>query len=390
MKNRANSPSSRAGRPRVGTARRLRVVHLPVYAENAYQLMLMDALRRQGVEAIDGGGGGTFFRTALRRWSPDVLHFHWLHPYLLSTSPARSAARATGLLLQILVLKGLGTRLVWTVHNLANHDRRQQRVERFFTRLFAACCDRVIVHCPQAARSAGAAFGIRGAARRVEVIPHGNYIGHYPNDVTPGAARDRLGVRPGELAFVFLGRVQPYKGLLDLVDAFARLPEVGSRLFIAGRADAEQARALRERIERARAGGRVTFLPERVPDGDVQVYMKAADVVVLPFRDILSSGSLVLAMSFGRACVAPASGCVPETLDPAGGFLYDADDPHGLSRALRTCMDARGDLEAMGEHNRRRASRWTWDGIARRLIEIYRGTRANVVVVVSIVALVSD
>ena len=46
-----------------------------------------------------------------------------------------------------------------------------------------------------------------------------------------------------------------------------------------------------------------------IPDAELQVWLRAADVVVLPFRDILTSGSAILALSFGRAVVAPALGC---------------------------------------------------------------------------------
>ena len=42
-----------------------------------------------------------------------------------------------------------------------------------------------------------------------------------------------------------------------------------------------------------------------VPDGEVQHYLLAADAVVLPFKEILTSGSAMLALSFGRPVVAP-------------------------------------------------------------------------------------
>jgi len=52
-----------------------------------------------------------------------------------------------------------------------------------------------------------------------------------------------------------------------------------------------------------------------------------ADAVVLPFRDILTSGSAILALSHGRPVIAPALGCLPGTLPSDATFLYDADAP---------------------------------------------------------------
>ena len=124
-----------------------------------------------------------------------------------------------------------------------------------------------------------------------------------------------------------------------------------ARLVIAGRA---WTRATRQRIAPlAAADARVRLDLGFVPDEELQVYLRAADVVAAPFLEIFTSGSVLLAMSFERAVIAPRRGCVAETLDDAGGLLYDADDPRGLERALRAAMTA--DLEAMGRHNGERA-----------------------------------
>ena len=98
----------------------------------------------------------------------------------------------------------------------------------------------------------------------------------------------------------------------------------GARLLIAGR---PRGGASTTRLAAAAAADRRIRLPLRfVPDDELQVWLRAADVVVLPFRDILTSGSAILALSFGRPVVAPALGCLPETV-PTAGVLYDPDAP---------------------------------------------------------------
>ncbi len=68
----------------------------------------------------------------------------------------------------------------------------------------------------------------------------------------------------------------------------------------------------------------MTLALETIPDDQMQVYLRAADAVVLPYRDVLSSGSAILAMTFGQPVIAPAIGCLPESLGSEGTILYDA------------------------------------------------------------------
>jgi glycosyltransferase involved in cell wall biosynthesis len=93
-------------------------------------------------------------------------------------------------------------------------------------------------------------------------------------------------------------------------------------------------------------------------------------VVATPFLEIFTSGSVLLAMSFERAVIAPRRGCVVDTLDDGGSVLYDVDDPQGLEGALRVAMDA--DLEAMGRHNGARIELFDWSRVAEATRDAYR------------------
>jgi glycosyltransferase involved in cell wall biosynthesis len=154
-----------------------------------------------------------------------------------------------------------------------------------------------------------------------------------------------------------------------LIAAFRAAELPGARLVIAGRpADPEA-----DRLVAAAAAGCATiaYRPGFVPDDELQVLMRAADVVVLPFRDVLTSGSVVLAMSFGRAVIAPALGCIPETVAAGHELLYPADDRNGLRRALAAAARHRSELGAVGAANFRRAADDTWDAVAERTAAAY-------------------
>lgn len=347
--------------------RPLRVVHLPFYDENGYQPLLEAALKRRGIEVLRGGGGGNFFRSAMFRWQADVLHFHWLHPYLLRRSRLATLLRASRFLAEVALIKQRGIRVVWTVHNLQNHDRHQAGLERWFTRQFARLADRVIVHCAAAGDDAQRLFGV--AADRVAVIPHGNFAGCYPNTLSAAEARQRLELGPSDLIYLFLGRIEPYKGVLELVRHFRAFDVPEARLVIAGRpARDDVVPAIEAAIG---ADRRIRFRPGFVPDSDIQTYMKAADAVVFPYRDVLTSGAVVLAMSFGRTCLAPSRGCIPETLGSDGGYLFTIDDPEGLAKALRWAHAERDRLSAIGTLNQQKTAAWDWDRIAASTERLY-------------------
>ena len=168
---------------------------------------------------------------------------------------------------------------------------------------------------------------------------------------------------------MFVGYLRPYKGLNDLIRAFRQLAAPDCRLVIAGSPFDDKAV---DQLRAESAGDpRIDLRPGFVPDEDIQLYMNAGDAVVFPYQAILTSGAVVLAMSFGRTCVAPRLGCIPDVLNEHGAVLYDRSDPNGLREALNTVIRRREQLPEMGAYNYARAAEWGWDRIARETAEAY-------------------
>ncbi|MEZ4597387.1 MAG: glycosyltransferase [Chloroflexota bacterium] len=76
----------------------------------------------------------------------------------------------------------------------------------------------------------------------------------------------------------------------------------------------------------------MALLPGNVPDDRMQVFLRAADVMVLPYRDVLTSGSAILAMTFGLPVVAPRIGCLPRRCRAAPSCMTPRR-PKGTSAA---------------------------------------------------------
>lgn len=338
--------------------------YIPFDGKNPYQPALVRALGKLGVQ-VQGQAWRWLLLKQLR--GMDVVHIHWTSGPA-NERPWKFALGYPALAAQLLWLRLQGRRIVWTVHNLESHEKGNPARDRLVSWLLGRVANGVIVHGESAKGAVARRFGV--GERKIRVIPHGNYIGLYPDDISASEARRRLGLGAQQRVVLFLGNIRPYKGVTELIESFRRLAPKDTVLLIAGRPLNSEVQQMVERL--AGHDGSVRFQPGFVEDSKIQEYMNASDVVVFPYREVLTSGAIVLAMSFGKACVAPRLGCIPDVLDGEGAFLYDADKPDGLEGALRAALDAGDRLGDMGRRNRKRAEAWSWDRIAAQTLEVYR------------------
>ncbi len=347
------------------------VLLLPYFGrENPYQRELAQALRALGLTVrSDVDLTHPLLNTLRRCGELDVLHLHWTSPFLISTGRARSLAKAALLLGTLLCVKSQGVKIVWTVHDWFDHERRDPQLERRLHRLLCHIYDQIIVHCARAREQITTVYGLpKRIKEKVTVIPHGNFVSSYENAMSQDQARRQLGFDARDRVFLYFGKVRPYKGVLSLIRAFKRLSDDDARLLVVGEPATEAlgAQVARGCASDQRIAARLAF----VPDGDVQLTMNAADAVVLPFRDVLTSGSMMLAMSFGKAVIAPSLGCLREHSKSPGVFLYDPGADDGLLRSMRRAFHV--DLTERGRRNYEYVLPFSWDAIAERTLAVYR------------------
>jgi beta-1,4-mannosyltransferase len=339
------------------------------FAENPYQDNLITHLKALEVSVNQGTLKDFLLANSEGKESPNVIHLHWLHLYYQSRSYLTSILRIGFFAYKLIRLKISGAKLAWTVHNLSSHDNKRPNLDLFINIFVAHLSDVMFVHCELAKEKASQKFRV-GNKSKIHVIPHGNYIGCYENTINPQESRAALSIPKESITLLFMGTIRPNKGIYDLINAFETLNHSKLHLIVAGKPYPGQEDIIRERLQ---GRSNTTFIPEYVPDDEIQNYMNAADVVVFPYKDILTSGAVVLAMSYGRACIAPGIGCMGETIDDGlGGFLYDPKDPEGLMKALQKTIQQHHQLPAMGAHNLLKAKQWSWESIAQKTLCAYQ------------------
>jgi beta-1,4-mannosyltransferase len=353
-----------------------RVVHLtPGFAQgHPYSLQLARALRSIDIELLSISSR-SFLKETLK-FRPDVVHIGWLNIFIRpeEDSYALCAARTIKFISQILVIAASGIKIVWTVHELNMPDSRYPALSDFCTRLVAGMCTKAIAHCADAKQKVIAAY-FKNAPSKVTTVPHGHFMDITPNSIDRKDARARLSVPKSALVILFFGVIRPYKRILELIEAHNELNREDVFLVIAGtpmhhiKIGIDYFAAVEEAV---RSANNVKLIAEFIPDDDIQIYMNASDAVAFPYKSIMTSGALLMAMGFGKPCIVPKLGCMSESVDSNGAFMYDPIDPAGLRNALSACIDARDSLPAMGEHNRRLAEALDWQKIAKSTVAVYQ------------------
>ncbi|WP_276275467.1 glycosyltransferase family 4 protein [Haloarcula regularis] len=299
---------------------------------------------------------------------PDVVHVHWVAPFVVTESLLGSIVQSIAFLQATVVAKLLGLDIVWTLHNLSDHENAHPGIELAVRRVFARLTDAIIVHCPAAQDQMERRYGL-DTDGKTTVIPHGHYDGCYENAMEQSEARDRLDIEEDATVFLYFGQIRPYKQVPELVDTFRGIEDNSLRLLVAGKpTDEAEARRVATASEPDK---RIHTDLEFIPDDQLQVYFNAADALVLPYRDILTSGSAILGMTFGRPVVGPTEGCLPELLDQQSELLYDPAT-ESLADALYRTSDL--DLATLGAKNRRQILQYQWDEIAAETRRVYETT----------------
>jgi glycosyltransferase involved in cell wall biosynthesis len=348
-----------------------RVLHFPDWRRgNPYQRLLAAALERQAVAVKFATYAGALLplsRNVLRQ-RPQVLHLHWMAEIAGLNDHLALRSRLKQLLFRadiVTVRRLLEGRLVWTAHNLSSHESRDPAADRSARRFLARNAACIFAHGPTARAAVVAAYGV--TEDRVTLVDHGNFIGVYPNHTTRLESRRRLSIADDRFVFLYFGSLRPYKGVEDLIASFERLSAARKLLIVVGQAsEARYAEALR----RQATSPDIIFIDRFIPDEDVQFFFNACDAVVLPFREILTSSSLLLALSFGRLVVVPRLGCVPDYADPSANVLYEPTAPDALTHALRAALTK--DVDGCGRYNLEAARRFDWDESAKRTADVYR------------------
>jgi len=278
-------------------------------ADNPYCRLLYRDMPRFGVR-VDGFSVSRVF------WGKyDIFHLHWPECYLNRSLP-KALVGSIFVLFSTAWLRMRGTRILWTAHNLRSHARSHPLLEAWFWQVFTRMLDGFVSLSDSCAKCLQTDIPSLRQAKNA-VIPHGHYREAYPEAVAKTRARHALDLKSQQTVLLFFGGVSSYKNVPHLIDTFRETSALSDAvMMIAGRPDSTNHARMVEQA--AQGDARIRLDLRRVPQEQVQVLFSAADLVVLPFSDIMHSGSAILALSFNKPVLVPARGSLPELQSQVG------------------------------------------------------------------------
>jgi beta-1,4-mannosyltransferase len=284
----------------------MRILAWPGFSntDNPYNALFYEHLARVSPVTVADFAPG---RLLTGRW--DIWHFHWPERLATEGRPARIYARLLVFSAFVILAKLSHTKLVWTVHNLVAHTRAHPRLEKAFMNRFVRRVDGAILLTERSRQLALTRYPVL-RTKPVAVIPHGHYLDYYPNATERKDARALLRVDPVAKVLLVVGRISAYKNVVRVIEQFRLIPDPNFTLIVAGESRVAE---LTKQIKTAAAQDRrVRLHLENVANDSLQVFLNAADLVIVPYANLLNSGTVFLSLSFGRPVLVPRAGSMTE------------------------------------------------------------------------------
>lgn len=297
-----------------------------------------------------------------RRSGTRVVHFHFFHVGPLE-------------IFNVMLARLLGFGVVATAHDVRPFASRAPAI--WTSKVAYGFVDRIIAHSETARRELLEVLGVSG--KKIEMVPHGNYLRSIDRVPTREEARARLGLDRGAKVLLFFGQIKEVKGLDILLRAMPAIVEdhEDALLVVAGKVWKDDWSKYRGRAEALEAAGKCVCRVSYIPESEVPDYYAAADAVVLPYRRIYQSGVLLLAMSYGKpVVVSDIEGMTEMVEDGVNGYVFPSGDARALADKLSATLADPESLAAIGEAGLSYvAEHHDWASIGRKTAECYGGIR---------------
>ena len=270
----------------------------------------------------------------------DAIHVHWpekfwngrLHGRLDRWIRMATAGRIRGVLRMqqcLKIAKQLGLTRLWTVHNVEPHEGADW-IDLWGYRVVADNADIVISYSHAAVEEIRSQYRPRGP---IVAMHHGNYSGMYPQPRSRESVAQDLGLDPSLPIVSCVGIIRPYKGI-DVAISAANQLEGQVQFVISGQLhDSMNAVEIKKAAEEL---PNVVYEPRLLTDQEFADRLGFCDLVLLPFRKITGSGSLLAAWTFGRGVIASNLPLLREMLEPEpdAGRLFSVGDGAACAAAI--------------------------------------------------------
>lgn len=302
----------------------------------------------------------------------DIVHLHWIEGYFTVSNHKYFTLLKSFIFINYLIFVKYVARkiIIITLHNLLPHENPYPTIQHKTFELSLKLADAVIVHNNYSKKMACRLYNID--EKKIWIIPIGTFGSYYPNYISKEEARDILKIPKTKFVILFFGFIRRYKGIEELLNILDDLLIDEKDLFIviAGAcADDNLKRRVVEFSNKFKQSSLIRV--EYIPDEDVQIFMNASDVGVLPYREITTSAALLLFMSFKKPIIVSDLEPIKELLQDAG-IYYKHGDSKDLQNIILKTKRGGYNLEEISQKVFEISQKYQWDNIAEKTIEGYK------------------
>lgn len=289
----------------------------------------------------------------IKKLQPDLVIMQWWHPYF---APC-----------YWLLEKSIGKKIrkLFICHNVFPHERFP--MDRKLTKTVMKNGDAFIVH----SKSDGEDLLTIKQDAKYKQNPHPTYNAFKMRDISEEQAREELQESKDARLLLFFGFVREYKGLKHLLNAMPQVKEkLGNvKLLVVGSFGDDKEEYM-QLIQKHEIVDCVEVIDGYTPDGEVEKYFAASDLVVLPYESATQSGIVQIAYGFEKPVIVTNVGGLPDVVtDQKTGYVVEAKNPKALADAVIDFYEKGREAELI-EGVKQEAYRFSWDRMREAIEEL--------------------
>lgn len=293
----------------------------------------------------------------LKKAKPDIIFVRFWIPFM---------GPALGTILRI-IRKNNHTKIICIADNIIPHEKRPG--DNLFTKYFLKSCDAFIVMSENVLKDLHS-FNTKKPAH---LVPHPLFDNF--GELTPKAdARKHLGIPVSEKVILFFGFIRKYKGLDILLEAMEILKSkyrhsaaTGVKLLVAGEFYDDE-KNYQDIIAQKDLAGQLYLHTSFITDSEVKFYMRAADVVIQPYRNATQSGVTPLAYYFEKPTIVTNVGGLPAmVVEKKTGLITEPDAEH-IAAAIVNFYELGEDFFI--PHLRLEKQKYSWKNMVQAVINL--------------------
>jgi glycosyltransferase involved in cell wall biosynthesis len=237
-----------------------------------------------------------------------VVHYHWLE-----INDIQSLIGMKWKLVWISLYRLFNGKIIWTIHNEFPHSGKYIFLNKVIRKYVAHIANKLQVHCQTAIKIMSPILNVKES--KFFIVNHPEFPAEL---IEKNKAVHLLNqkyfsgkIKSGNILFLMFGEIAEYKGIKEIVKIFNTLSNE-KKLIIVGTVKKGNKNYFKNCVSSIENKDQILTYTERIPDEEVPIFINSCDYVLFNYRNVLTSGSVFLALNYKKNIIIPLKGCLKE------------------------------------------------------------------------------